>query len=104
MEPTAVSQVVEQFVRVSVIVCSAFAFRKLGWTVYQTGTAAMSGAVFGGLCAYGILHYYEQKIHGGVLSFRRFPLFKQPPKSLIRRFLVEGGLVSIYSGLLIFFS
>lgn len=61
MEPTAVSQVVEQLVRVSVIVCSAFAFRKLGWTVYQTGTAAMSGAVFGGLCAYGILHYYEQK-------------------------------------------
>lgn len=54
MEPTAVSQVVEQFVRVFVIVCSAFAFRKLGWTVYQTGTAAMSGAVFGGLCAYGI--------------------------------------------------
>ncbi|EOK12341.1 polysaccharide biosynthesis protein [Enterococcus faecium EnGen0371] len=103
MEPTAVSQVVEQFVRVFVIVCSAFAFRKLGWTVYQTGTAAMSGAVFGGLCAYGILHYYEQKIHGGALSFRRFPLFKQPSKPLIRRFLIEGGLVSIYSGLLIFF-
>ncbi len=45
MEPTAVSQVVEQFVRVLVIVCSALAFRKLGWKVYQTGTAAMSGAV-----------------------------------------------------------
>ena len=53
MEPTAVSQVVEQLVRVSVIVCSAFAFRKLGWTVYQTGTAAMSGAVLAGYAHMG---------------------------------------------------
>ncbi len=103
MEPTAVSQVIEQFVRVSIIVCSALAFRMLGWNVYQTGTAAMSGAVLGGLCAYGVLHYYEQKIHGGALSFRHFSIFNRPPKSLIRRFFIEGGLVSIYSGLLIFF-
>ncbi len=47
MEPTAVSQVVEQFVRVAIIVFSAFAFRLFGWSVYQTGTAAMSGAVIG---------------------------------------------------------
>ena len=103
MEPTAVSQVVEQLVRVSVIVCSAFAFRKLRMDGVPNGDGSDEWSRFGGLCAYGILHYYEQKIHGGVLSFRRFPLFKQPPKSLIRRFLVEGGLVSIYSGLLIFF-
>ncbi len=103
MEPTAVSQVVEQFVRVAIIVFSAIAFKQLGWTVYETGTAAMSGAVFGGACAYGVLHYYEGKIHGGALSFRRFPIFRLPTQHLIRRFLVEGGLVSIYSGLLIFF-
>ncbi|EMF0075537.1 oligosaccharide flippase family protein [Enterococcus hirae] len=103
MEPTAVSQVVEQFVRVAIIVFSAFAFRLFGWSVYQTGTAAMSGAVIGGLCAYGVLRYYEQKIHGGALSFRHFSVTKRPDKRLIRRFLVEGGLVSIYSGLLIFF-
>ena len=103
MEPTAVSQVVEQFVRVSIIVFSAFAFRLFGWSVYQTGTAAMSGAVIGGLCAYGVLRYYEQKIHGGTLSFRHFSILKRSSKRLIRRFLIEGGLVSIYSGLLIFF-
>ncbi|MGM9903643.1 polysaccharide biosynthesis protein [Enterococcus sp. 10A9_DIV0425] len=103
MEPTAVSQVVEQLVRVSIIVFSAIAFQKFGWTVYQTGTAAMSGAVFGGVCAYLVLYYYEQKIHGGVLSFRHFPIINKPSKSLVRRFLIEGGLVSIYSGLLIFF-
>lgn len=103
MEPTAVSQVVEQFVRVSIIVFSAFAFRLFGWTVYQTGTAAMSGAVIGGLCAYGVLSHYEQKIHGGALSFRHFSVLKRPQRLLLRRFLVEGGLVSIYSGLLIFF-
>nr|WP_260697825.1 polysaccharide biosynthesis protein [Enterococcus mundtii] len=103
MEPTAVSQVVEQIVRVAIIVFSAIAFKRLGWTVYQTGTAAMSGAVFGGVCAYGVLYYYEQKIHGGALSFRHFPILRRPAKSLVRRFLIEGGLVSIYSGLLIFF-
>ena len=75
----------------------------LGWNVYQTGTAAMSGAVLGGFCAYGVLHYYEQKIHGGALLSRHFSIFNRPPKPLIRRFFIEGGLVSIYSGLLIFF-
>ncbi|GEK37431.1 MULTISPECIES: oligosaccharide flippase family protein [Enterococcus] len=103
MEPTAISQVVEQIVRVSIIVFSAFAFKQYSWDVYETGTAAMSGAVVGGLCAYLVLYYYEQKIHGGAMRFRSFPIFSQPSKWLIRRFLVEGGLVSIYSGLLIFF-
>lgn len=50
-----------------------------------------------------VLHYYDKKIHGGVLNFRQVSLFKESSKTFTRRFLVEGGLVSIYSGLLILF-
>ena len=61
MEPTAVSASRGTNCSCSNHCFSAIAFKRLGWTVYQTGTAAMSGAVFGGVCAYGVLYYYEQK-------------------------------------------
>jgi PST family polysaccharide transporter len=103
VEPTAVSQVIEQFVRVAVIVFSAMAFRKFGWSVYETGTAAMGGAVVGGVFALGILRYYEKKVYGERLELRYLPKWDESSKRFIHRFLVEGGLISIYSGLLIFF-
>ena len=51
MVPTAVSQVVEQLLRVGVIFSSGQFFSSLLMGVYQTGTLAMSGALIGGLAA-----------------------------------------------------
>ncbi|KAF1295260.1 polysaccharide biosynthesis protein [Enterococcus sp. JM4C] len=103
MVPTAASQVLEQLIRVGIILSAATAYLQLGLTVYQTGMIAMSGAFFGGVCGFLLLTYYEKKIHGGALRLRSFPVKQRPKKELIRRFLIEGGLLSIYSGYLIFF-
>ncbi len=103
MVPTAVSQVAEQLVRVAVILGGAVAFRQLGLTIYQAGTIAMFGALCGGAVAIMILLYYQNKIHGRRLDLQRTRLFQKWDKPLIRRFLLEGGLISIYSGFLILF-
>lgn len=103
MVPTAVSQVIEQVVRVAVILLSGFLFHQLGWDIYQTGTLAMAGAVFGGLTAFLVLRHYDQMINGRQLTLERFLPLEKPKLSLFRRFVVEGGLVSVYSGFLIIF-
>lgn len=103
MIPTAVSQVAEQLVRVAVILGGAVAFRQLGLTIYQAGTIAMFGAICGGGVAVLILLYYQNKINGRQLGLREIQLTQRWDKPLIRRFLLEGGLVSMYSGFLILF-
>lgn len=103
MVPTAVSQVSEQIVRVAVILGGALAFRQLGLSVYQAGTIAMGGAICGGLVAIWILLYYQRKITGGTLGLTSLKSFQKSDSPLLRRFLLEGGLLSIYSGLLILF-
>lgn len=99
MVPTAISQVVEQLLRVTVILIAAWSFKQFGWSVYQTGVVAMSGAVAGGGMAVLILWYYQKKLSGYPLRFQR----PQGIKNLSRRILLEGGLMTIYSGYLIFF-
>lgn len=102
MVPTAVSQVVEQLLRVGVIISAAWSFKQFGWDVYHTGTVAMSGALIGGIAAVFVLRYYRQKILGTKLAY-------QPPKlgaetrALGKRLVLEGGLMTVYSGLLILF-
>jgi len=55
MEPSAISQVSEQFFRIVIIIASALMFGH-GWlNVYQMGTLANSGAFIGGLLAVAIL-------------------------------------------------
>lgn len=103
MIPTAVSQVVEQLLRVGIILLSAGAFTYLSLTIYQTGAFAMSGAFIGGLAAWLVLLYYDRKIYG--IDLRAHLLVPHFPKErwLIRRFFVEGGLVCAYSGMLVLF-
>ncbi|MDN6639885.1 MAG: polysaccharide biosynthesis protein [Tetragenococcus sp.] len=104
MVPTAVSQVVEQLLRVGIILLAAvgFASTYFSWTIYQTGALAMAGAFMGGLAAWVILLYYDRKIHGIHLRINLLPGIPKE-KRLLKRFFVEGGLVSIYSGMLILF-
>lgn len=102
MVPTAVSQVVEQLIRVGVIVVAAWSFKRFGWDVYHTGTVAMSGALVGGVAAVFVLWYYRRKVLG-TSAVRRIPRLGKRAVSLARRLTLEGGLMTIYSGLLILF-
>lgn len=102
MVPTAVSQVVEQLIRVAVIVLAAWSFKQFGWDVYHTGTVAMSGALVGGIAAVLVLWYYRRKVLGTSIV-RKIPDFGGNALALGRRLVLEGGLMTIYSGFLILF-
>lgn len=100
--PTAISQVLEQFLRVGIILGAAMSFHYVGWTIYQVTQVAMAGSFVGGLVAGGLLFYYHRKHFPHTFQWGRDTLFHWPEKKLRRRFLVEGGFVSIYSGYFIF--
>lgn len=104
MTPTAVTQVVEQLLRVGIILLAAFLFARLSLTVYQVGTMAMSGALFGGSVALVLLWRYDQL--GTKASRTSISLeWVQPraARNLLKRFVYEGGLISLYSALMIIF-
>lgn len=104
MTPTAVTQVVEQLLRVGIILLAAFLFTRWSLTVYQVGTLAMSGALFGGCAALVLLWRYDQlgtKASRTVLTSTW--IRPQADRRLLKRFVYEGGLISLYSALLILF-
>lgn len=98
--PTAVSQVVEQCLRVGIILCAAYTFT-LGQDVYQTGTGAMLGGLVGGFGAWLVLRYYQKKWQQPSIRYSVKGEAIEP--RFIRRFLLEGGLVILYGSLLILF-
>ncbi|MGN7942801.1 polysaccharide biosynthesis protein [Virgibacillus sp. 6R] len=55
MEPTATSQVVEQGVRVSIILLSSYYLVRAGYNQYEVGFGALIGSVIGSVAAFGIL-------------------------------------------------
>lgn len=102
--PTAVSQVVEQFLRVGVILWAALYFRYVGdWSIYQVSEVAMWGSFVGGVVAIGLLAWAYHQAGFRTLRWTWRALSSWPEKTIRRRFLIEGGLVSIYSGYLILF-
>lgn len=100
MMPTGVSQVVEQFLRVSIIWLAAYSFAYYGWSIYHTGTVAMSGALVGGLAALVVLLFYNRKAPV-VPNFFAMNKVKVSGKNILKRLIFEGGTLSIYSGLLV---
>jgi PST family polysaccharide transporter len=103
MIPSAVSQVMEQLVRVGVILVAAYSFSSFGWSIYQTGTIAMGGALLGGIVAAFVLYYYDRKIRVGSSAYLTQWSFSKGAKKLYGRLLLEGGIVSLYSAFLILF-
>ena len=61
MAPTANSQVVEQIIRVSVILMVAGLYLKQGGSLYSVGQKAVFGSILGGLCGFTILFFYLQR-------------------------------------------
>lgn len=102
MVPTAVSQVVEQLIRVGVILLAAWSFQQFHWDVYHTGTVAMAGALAGGIAAVLILQYYRRKVLGTSTPIAFFKMTDRS-KQLMNRLVLEGGLMTVYSGYLILF-
>ncbi|WP_444685767.1 oligosaccharide flippase family protein [Alkalicoccus luteus] len=96
--PTAVSQVIEQFIRVIVILLAAWAGMQLG-SVYTAGASAGIGAFAGGAAGLASLWFYVRREE----SIR--PDFRLPPawQGLMRELLVKGLFVSASAMLLILF-
>lgn len=55
MEPSAISQVLEQFIRIVLIIVAAVMFSKSTINLYQMGALANSGSFFGGIVAVVVL-------------------------------------------------
>ncbi|WP_326717068.1 putative polysaccharide biosynthesis protein [Vagococcus jeotgali] len=100
MIPTATSQLVEQGIRVTVILFGGYLFTTKSLTVYQVGSMATSGAIIGGFCASFVLLYYVRK----QISFSQVltrPKLTQP--DLLKRMIIEGGTLCLFSAYLVVF-
>ncbi|MFD1417358.1 putative polysaccharide biosynthesis protein [Companilactobacillus keshanensis] len=97
MEPSAISQISEQLVRIIVIIGAAMLFGKGMLNEYQMGTIANSGAFIGGLFAVAVL---------GVAMLIRHPFVKsnQPSDLKFEKGLgLEIVLIIIFTGVTIFY-
>ena len=100
MEPTAYSQLVEQVIRVGVILIVAWFYNMSSWSVYVMGKYAMSGAILGGVVALVTLLLFRPNLKVMIIP-SKIELYNS--KKYLRRFLVEGGLICGYSSLLVIF-
>ncbi len=99
MEPSAISQVSEQFFRIVIIIASALMFGHGILNVYQMGTLANSGAFIGGLLAVGIL----------VRTFLKNKKSDPEPEKVDKTIRLEHGLaleiilIVVFTGITIFY-
>ena len=100
MKPTAVSQLVEQGVRVLIILSAGYCFVTFDWSIYLTGNVAMLGALIGGIFALVILGYYQKQYP---LRFSFKGLTKKDFLLTLRKLLTEGGTLCVFSAYLILF-
>ena len=109
MEPTAVSQVAEQLVRVGAILFAAYLYTQTKGDLYAMGANAMSGATIGAILGSLILlvayHKERQNDDTLVLDGR---LLKQESSDaqwgrLFRRYATEGATICLLSAILVLF-
>ncbi|GAB7387210.1 oligosaccharide flippase family protein [Bacillaceae bacterium] len=87
MVPTAVSQVVEQLVRVATILLLAYWFMTHGGDIYKAGAGAVFGAFTGAVSSFVVLLYYwlrNKEAHGHV-GADGFVREQEPAGALIAR-------------------
>ncbi|WP_071130561.1 putative polysaccharide biosynthesis protein [Enterococcus timonensis] len=106
MTPTAKSQIAEQSLRVFVIIGAALLFRQGFGSVYQTASIGFFGGLLGGVLALIILLHENQRMTHFrfhlAAKFWILPSLKEI-KPLLHRLTIEGGLIFIYSGLLLLY-
>lgn len=109
MEPTAISQVAEQLVRVGAILFAAYLYTKNRGDLYAMGANAMSGATVGAVLASVLLlaAYYKerQKLYPPLRDQEQ--AMQQVPAvqwgRLIRRYATEGATICLLSAILVLF-
>ena len=105
MMPTAVSQVVEQVIRVTVILIAALMYQSLEWDVYKMGTAAMSSSWIAGLAASLVLGIAwlrkKEDLNNSFTHLENEPIEMMRYPTLTKRFMTEGLAICLLSALLI---
>ncbi|MCM0599817.1 putative polysaccharide biosynthesis protein [Periweissella fabalis] len=94
MRPTAYSQVIEQLVRVVIIVVVAYQAMKIGMDVYLMGTLAMLSAPIASACA--SMFFIKSTIH-----YWRITRASKMDWGLLKKICSEGAIVCILAALLI---
>ena len=109
MEPTAVSQVAEQLVRVGAILFAAYLYTQTKGDLYAMGANAMSGATIGAILGSLILlvAYHKERQNDDTLLLDG-RLLKQESSDaqwgrLIRRYATEGATICLLSAILVLF-
>lgn len=109
MEPTAVSQVAEQVVRVGAILFAAYLYTQTKGDLYAMGANAMSGATIGAILGSLILlvAYHKERQNDDTLLLDG-RLLKQESSDaqwgrLIRRYATEGATICLLSAILVLF-
>lgn len=99
--PTAYSQLVEQSVRVVVIICGAYVLTLMGQNDYVIGTVAMSGSLFGAVGALVVLVFYRQykTVDFTQSFFKPVPISRQ----VIQRFIKECLVMCLFVSFLLVF-
>ncbi|MGX7014573.1 putative polysaccharide biosynthesis protein [Vagococcus silagei] len=100
MRPTAFSQLVEQGVRVIIILLAGAIYTVVEISIYKVGMLAMLGSVFGAIGGLLVLIFMNRE---GVKLFEKPQLTKQEIQRFFRRLLSEGGTLCIFSAYLVFF-
>lgn len=91
MLPTARSQVVEQTIRVVVILTVAVLATRHGWSDYRMGAWAMSSGAIAAVAAWVVLPRWREPLTGPVT----------PVPHVGRRLLVEGGTLCLLTAMMV---
>lgn len=107
MGASGISQVYEQLIRVLIIILAALGFFYGYLDVYQTAQWAMAGSVIGGLVAWLILKKHQKQqlswLHFAWPTMTQIKELFRTERYLLSRLFIEGGLLTLYTGLLIVF-
>ncbi|QMU07030.1 polysaccharide biosynthesis protein [Levilactobacillus suantsaii] len=91
MFPTARSQVIEQLVRVVIILVVAWWATTHDWSVYAMGTGTMVSGTLAALAAWAALPHWRRPVSGPVTA----------TPHLGRRLLVEGGTLCLLTAIMV---
>lgn len=95
MRPTAYSQVIEQFIRVSIIILVAYLSSKMNYDPYKTGTLAMLSSPIAGLVALIVI------LPKSFFLFNRDQFQFKINKRLAKKLLIEGGTICLITAIMV---
>lgn len=99
MVPTAVSQVVEQFIRVVAILFLSFLLLHRGFTVYEAGAGAMFGSLMGSFAALFVLVAYM--LRRRMNAYTRIQLPKQEKRKVLSFLAIHGVTICLANMMLV---